>query len=561
MPFNCGAIVATYGEFVLNPHSRIHSDETQTSRNFTLWGRTVSTVVVDSSTSSRRTLIFSHLRKFILALSVGLRSAPRLLTETAARKLAAVEPPMVLRLIVGGTVFECVGTVATQIVEACFVLARVVVAALSVVVVLQPGRRARVATGEVRPAPRLGRRRARGLPGVLARSITPGTTVEPLAGIILAEAHVLGVRRPANTTKQGLETARPAPGVGRPEENVTPGGAGPPSGPIVGAGAPGVTPLGQGRRSGRPGRVGAQVQVHTRVEPVHGPRGGRRLRVTPLTRKTPTGAWQIVSEEIAPREVRPDEPVTRVLATSVLKRVATIVRPSLGRPAGRLAGRPVVSHATTPVTGRIHAKVVAVVRPIKAEPPPTPWLVVRRALPTFRLPVGPEQTEVAHGASPTTPTAAPATGVPTKVAGEVLGVVPIARLRADERPGRTVETVVPTPTLLPRGVPVRVVVTMRPTRVPTRQVLPRSTRGGLVPRAAAGIIGLKEGARAVAPPSQAALVVRPRLAAVPTVERATCPRVEAGADAAAQRQIDVTPGGPVALRPRAAHRSGRAVVP
>lgn len=215
-------------------------------------------------------MIFSHLRKFILAWSVGLRSAPRILTEASARKLAAEVQPRIFRVIVSSTVVMFFGTFAIPtsqtlgllmlVVVKVFIVLKTVVAeaVFPACTASKAGEvgRTRVATGKVRPAPRLRRGRTWGLPRLLTGRLTARTTVKTLAGVVLAQAHVLGLGRAADTAKQGVKAARPTARLGRTKEDVAPSRASPASRAIVRAGAPSVTPLGNRGRGGRPRRVG-----------------------------------------------------------------------------------------------------------------------------------------------------------------------------------------------------------------------------------------------------------------------------------------------------------------
>lgn len=76
---------------------------------------------------------------------------------------------------------------------------------------------------------------------------------------------------------------------------------------------------------------------------------------------------------------------------------------------------------------------------------------------------------------------------------------------------------VATPALLPGRVLLRVVVAMRPTRLPARQGVPGGARGGLVPRATAMVVEEKERVGPVASPAEAAIVIRQGLTTVAVV--------------------------------------------
>lgn len=100
-----------------------------------------------------------------------------------------------------------------------------------------------------------------------------------------------------------------------------------------------------------------------RVTPVHIPCGGLRLQATPVAFQTALDADEGASEDPPIGEARPTRAVVRSVGPALIVGVATIVRPGLGQPIGRLAGRPRQSNAAAPATGVRHAKVVAVARP------------------------------------------------------------------------------------------------------------------------------------------------------------------------------------------------------
>lgn len=127
----------------------------------------------------------------------------------------------------------------------------------------------------------------------------------------------------------------------------------------MGARAPGVAAIGHRRIRRRPIGVATKGEVVARITTFHIPRGGLRLQAAPITFQAALDARQGACEDPSVGEAWPTEPVVRPLGSAVIVGVATVVRPGLGRPIGRLPGGSGQGDTATPATGVRHTEVVA----------------------------------------------------------------------------------------------------------------------------------------------------------------------------------------------------------